>query len=155
MTLAHPPEQLEAARFLRMAMEEAETAAREGNQPYGAVLVDPRGSVVTTGRNRTAHDHDPSSHAEMNVIRQACRESRTLTLEGYRLYTNGAPCTMCAMVIIRTGIAELWYAAPPDPERTLPTVEELLKLSGATAPSVHQGLLADEAGEQLARWANG
>jgi tRNA(adenine34) deaminase len=143
--------QVEAERYLRMAMDQAEAAARDGNQPYGAVLVDPDGEIVATGRNQTAEDHDPSSHAEMNVIRQACRDRRTLTLEGYRLYTNGAPCPMCAMAILRTGISELWYSAPPDPDRTLPTVEEMAERSGAVAPVVNQGVLADEASAQLAR----
>lgn len=141
----------EAERYLRMAMEEAETAVRDGNHPYGAVLVDPDGNVAGVDRNRTAEDSDPSSHAELNVIRRVCRERGTLTLEGYRLYTNGAPCTMCATMILRTGIAELWYSAPPDPARTLPTVEELVERSGASVPVVHQGLLAEEAAAQVAR----
>jgi tRNA(Arg) A34 adenosine deaminase TadA len=60
---------------------------------------------------------------------------------------------MCATAILRTGIAELWYAAPPDPDRTLPTVEEMIDRSGATVPIVTQGILADEASGQLARLA--
>ena len=143
----------EIERYLRMAMEEAETAAREGNQPYGAVIVDPDGNVAATGRNRTAEEHDPSSHAELNAIRELCRERETLSLEGYRLYTNGAPCTMCATAIVRSGLGEVWYSAPPDPGRTLPTLEELIERSGASTPVVTQGILAEEASAQLARWA--
>lgn len=141
----------DAERYLRMAMVEAEAAAQDGNQPYGAVLVDPNGAVAAVGRNRTAEQNDPSSHAEMNVIRQVCRERRTLTLAGYRLYTNGVPCPMCATMILWTGIAELWYSAPPDPDRTLPTVEEMIERSTATVPVVNHGILAEEAAEQLAR----
>lgn len=139
-------------RYLRMAMDEAESAAQAGNHPYGAVLVDPEGNIVATGRNGAVTENDPSSHAEMNVIRQACRDRQTLTLEGYRLYTNGAPCTMCAMAIVRTGVSEVWYSAPPDPGRTLPTLEELVERSGAAVPMVNQGILAGEASAQLARW---
>ena len=145
--------QSEAERYLRMAMDEAEIAVRDGNTPYGAVLVAPDGTIVATGRNQRVEHHDPSSHAEMKVIRQACLDLETLTLEGYRLYTNGAPCPMCATAILRTDIAELWYAAPPDPDRTLPTVEEMIDRSGATVPVVNQGILADEASGQLARLA--
>ncbi len=143
----------EVERYLRMAMEEAEAAAQAGNHPYGAVLVDPDGAIVATGGNGINKEHDPSSHAEMNVIRQACRERQTLSLEGYRLYTNGAPCTMCATAIIRTGVSEVWYSAPPDPDRTLPTLEEMIERSGVASPTVNQGILADEASDQLARWA--
>ena len=141
----------EAEQYLRMAMDEADIAVRDGNQPYGAVLIDPNGAIAGTARNQTEEEHDPSSHAELNVIRQVCRERKTLTLEGYRLYTNGAPCSMCATMILRTGIAELWYSAPPDPARTLPTIEQMIDRSGATQPVVRQGLLADIASEQLAK----
>ena len=143
----------EAERYLRMAMDEAITAARDGNQPYGAVLVDPDGSVAATGRNQTLEEHDPSSHAEMNVIRQVCRERRTLSLNGYHLYTNGAPCPMCATLIIQSGVSEVWYSAPPDAGRTLPTLEEMLDRSGSSQPRVAQGILAREASQQLARLA--
>jgi tRNA(Arg) A34 adenosine deaminase TadA len=147
------PTRPEIERYLRMAMEEAEKAARAGNHPYGAIIVDPEGAIAATGRNGVETDHDPASHAELNAIRQACRERQTLSLEGYRLYTNGAPCTMCATAIVRTGIAEVWYSAPADPGRSLPTLEELVERSGAVTPQVNQGLLADEASAQLARWS--
>lgn len=132
-------------------MEAAEEAARRGNHPYGAVLVDPEGTIIATGGNGIHTDHDPSSHAEMNAIRQACRALHAVSLEGYRLFTNGAPCTMCATVILRCGLAEVWYSAPSDPGRTLPTLEELIERSGATVPKVHQGVLASEASAQLTR----
>lgn len=138
-------------RYLRMAMEEAEAAVRDGNTPYGAVIVDPEGNVAAVGRNRTVEEHDPSSHAEMNVIRQVCRERRTLTLKGYRLYTNGAPCPMCATAILLSELSELVYAAPPDPGRTLPTIEALIEQSGTQNLLVTQGILAAEASAQLER----
>jgi tRNA(Arg) A34 adenosine deaminase TadA len=153
MTYATSPADTE--RLLRIAMDEAETAARSGNHPYGAVVVSPDGEIVSTGRNRIHDTHDPSSHAEMNAIRTACTKLGTLSLEGHRLYTNGAPCTLCATVIMVTGVSEVWYAAPPSPDRTMPTLEAMIAQSGATVPTVHQGVLADEASAQIAKWSGG
>lgn len=151
MTQETSPSEVE--QYLRMAMEEAEAAAKAGNHPYGAVLVDQEGTIVATGGNRVVEDHDPSSHAEMNAIRQACRERQTLSLKGYRLYTNGAPCTMCAAAIISTGISNVWYSAPPDSDRMLPTLEALIESASVATPSVNQGIFATEAREQLTRWS--
>lgn len=141
-------------RLLRMAMDEAETAASTGNHPYGAVIVNPDGEIVSTGRNGVNETHDPSSHAEMNAIRAACMKLGTLSLDGYRLYTNGAPCTMCATVIISTRVSEVWYSAPPSPDRTMPTLEAMIAQSGAAVPMVHQGVLAGEASAQIAKWSD-
>jgi tRNA(adenine34) deaminase len=143
----------EIERFLRLAMDEAETAARSGNHSYGAVIVSPDGEIVATGRNQIHDTHDPSSHAEMNAVRAACMKLGTLSLEGYRLYTNGAPCTMCATAIMATRVSEVWYSAPPSPDRTMPTLEAMIAQSGATVPKVHQGILADEASAQIAKWS--
>ncbi len=135
-------------------MEEAEQAAAAGDTPYGAVIVGPDGSIVATGRNRTNTEMDPSSHAEMNAVRAACRSLRSTSLNGYRLFTNGSPCSMCAAVMIAAGLSEIWYSAPAGPDRTMPTIEELVERSKGPVPAVTQGVLAEEASAQLARLSN-
>lgn len=152
--MAETVSQADIERYLRMAMEAAEATAQAGNHPYGAVIVSPDGEVVAMAANAIHVDIDPSSHAEMNAIRQACRTLGTVSLAGYRLFTNGAPCTMCATVIIQSGISEVWYSAPANPGRTMPTLEAMIAQSGASTPVVHQGILADDASDQLARWEN-
>lgn len=141
-------------RWLRLAMAEAESAAQAGDHPYGAVIVDQHGTIVATGRNGVNSEKDPTSHAETNAIRAACRQLGTLSLAGSRLFTNGAPCTMCAATIMRVGISEVWYSAPPEPGRTLPTLEELVARTGATSPAVNQGILAGEASALITRWSS-
>ena len=134
----------EAERHLRMAIEEGARAARDGNTPYGAVLVAPDGTVAATGRNQTVEQHDPSSHAELNAVRDACRSLGTLTLPGYRMYASGQPCPMCMTAMIAVGLAEVWYAAPAAPGTALATPEELAERAGERAPKVFSGVLADE-----------
>jgi tRNA(Arg) A34 adenosine deaminase TadA len=146
--------QLDIERFLRLAMEEAEAAAMAGDHPYGAVIVDQQGTIVATGRNGVNTDCDPTSHAETNAIRAACRSLGTLSLAGYQLFTNGAPCTMCATTIIRVGISDIWYSAPPDAGRTMPTIEDLASRAGGNAPTVVQGILKDDARDQLDKWSS-
>ncbi|MCC6943942.1 MAG: nucleoside deaminase [Thermomicrobiales bacterium] len=137
--------------YLRLAMKEAERAVQEGNHPYGAVIVAASGAVIATGRNGANTDHDPSSHAEMNAVRAACRRLGTLALDDYWLFTNGPPCAMCATVMIAARLGSIWYGAPSSPERTMPTLEELVERSSGAKPTVHQGTLAEEASAQLLR----
>lgn len=141
----------EAERHLRQAIEEGARAVRDGNTPYGAVLVAPDGTVVATGRNQTVEQHDPSSHAELNAVRDACRKLGTLTLPGYRMYASGQPCPMCMTAMISVGLAEVWYAAPAAPGTALATPEELAERAGEGAPEVISGVLADEALAMMGR----
>lgn len=135
----------DAERFLRMAITEGERAARDGNTPYGAVLVAPDGTVAATGRNQTVERHDPSSHAELNAVRDVCRDQQVLLLPGYRMFASGQPCPMCMTAMIRVGLAEVWYAAPAIPGTALISPEELAERAGEAAPDVIGGVLADEA----------
>jgi tRNA(Arg) A34 adenosine deaminase TadA len=144
----------DAERHLRAAIEEGDRAARDGNTPYGAVLVAPDGSVAATGRNQTVEQHDPSSHAELNAVRDACRALGTLTLPGYRMYASGQPCPMCMTAMLQVGLAEVWYAAPAAPGRALVSPEELAERAGERAPRVIRGVLADEALAMMARHAS-
>jgi tRNA(Arg) A34 adenosine deaminase TadA len=135
----------DAERFLRLAIAEGERAARDGNTPYGAVLVAPDGTVAATGRNQTVERHDPSSHAELNAVRDVCQELGTLSLPGYRMYASGQPCPMCMTAMIGVGLAEVWYAAPAAPGTALISPEELAERAGERAPVVIGGNLDDEA----------
>ena len=137
--------------LMRKAIEEGDRAARDGNTPYGAVLVGPDGEIVATGRNQTVEHHDPSSHAELNAVREACRALGTLTLPGHVMYASGQPCPMCMTAMIAVGLAEMRYAAPAAPERTLVSPEELAERAGEGAPVVTRGPLEDEALAMMAR----
>lgn len=151
--MSEQPSRADIERFLRLAMTEAELAAEAGDHSYGAVIVAPDGTIVANGRNGVNTDCDPTSHAETNAIRAACRALRTLSLAGYRLYTNGAPCTMCAANIIQSGISDVWYSAPVPEGRIMPTLEEMAALV-VDGHVVSQGILAEEASAQLSRWSS-
>ena len=105
-------EQREGFRsFMALALDEARAAATRGEVPVGAVLVAPDGQVVAQAGNRTRELSDPTAHAEMLVIREACRLAGSERLGGHDLYVTLEPCPMCAAAISAARIGRLYYGA--------------------------------------------
>ncbi len=100
---------------MRMALDEARAAASRGEVPIGAVITDETGAVVARNGNRTLELRDPSAHAEMLVIREACAKAGAQRIPGYSLYVTLEPCTMCAAAIGFARIARL-VAGARDPK---------------------------------------
>lgn len=96
---------------MELALSEARAAAKRGEVPVGAVVVDPQGQVVAAAGNRTRADNDPTAHAEMLVIRAACAVAGSERLTDYSLYVTLEPCAMCAAAISAARIAKLYYGA--------------------------------------------
>jgi tRNA(Arg) A34 adenosine deaminase TadA len=92
------------------AFEEARAAAAAGEVPVGAALVR-KGSVIAAAGNRTLRDRDPTAHAEMLVIREACATLGSERLVDCDLYVTLEPCAMCAAAISFARIGRLYYAA--------------------------------------------
>lgn len=81
--------------FMQLAIRLATENVRSGiGGPFGAVVVR-NGEVVATGVNRVTADNDPTAHAEVNAIREACKALGTFQLPGCALYTSCEPCPMC------------------------------------------------------------
>jgi len=96
---------------MKAALAEARAAALRGEVPVGAVVVDPGGRVVASAGNRTRELADPSAHAEMLAIREACAAAGSERLPGHALYVTLEPCAMCAAVIAAARISRLVYGA--------------------------------------------
>ncbi|MCJ8140274.1 nucleoside deaminase [Falsirhodobacter halotolerans] len=96
---------------MTLALEEARAAAARGEVPVGAVVVDPAGRVVARAGNRTREWCDPTAHAEVVAIREACRALGTERLMGHDLYVTLEPCPICAGAISAARIARLYYGA--------------------------------------------
>lgn len=84
---------------MRMAIDLAVENVRSGQGgPFGAVIV--RGDeVIATGVNRVTVNHDPTAHAEVQAIREACRKLEDFQLPGCTVYTSCEPCPMCLAAI--------------------------------------------------------
>jgi guanine deaminase len=101
--------------FMQRALEIAREALDEpGALPYAAVIVKD-GRIVGEGLNRANGRYDPTSHGEVEAIRDACAKLGTLDLSGCDLYTTAEPCSMCVATMYLSGIQRLYYAlAVPD-----------------------------------------
>lgn len=97
---------------MQLALAEAEEAARLGEVPVGAVIIDPAtGTVLAGAGNRTLTGNDPTAHAEMLVIRAAAAQIKSQRLTGLDLYVTLEPCAMCAAAISFARIRRLYYGA--------------------------------------------
>jgi len=93
------------------ALAEAEAAGARGEVPVGAVVVGADGIVLGRAGNRTRELADPTAHAEMLAIRQACAAQGSERLDGADLYVTLEPCPMCAAAISFARIRRLYWGA--------------------------------------------
>lgn len=96
--------------YMEMAISEARLAADRGEVPVGAVVVHNRTLLAKAG-NRTLELNDPTAHAEILAIRQACDKLNSQRLANCDLYVTLEPCTMCASAISFARIKRLYYSA--------------------------------------------
>ena len=99
---------------MEMALEEAEKAALQGDVPVGAVLVSAGGDVLARARNAVLALKDPTAHAEILAIRDACAKLGSERLPGCDLYVTLEPCAMCAAAISFSRIRRLYFGAPDE-----------------------------------------
>ena len=97
--------------YMHIALDEARAAAARGEIPVGAVVIDADGQVVAQAGNRTRELSDPSAHAEILVIREACLRLGQERLTDHDLYITLEPCSMCAGLIAAARLRRLYYGA--------------------------------------------
>ncbi len=96
--------------IMKLGIEEAEKTMKQGmGGPFGAVIVDKDNNVIAVSSNTVLKDNDPTAHAEINVIRKACKKLNTYDLTGYKIYATAYPCPMCLSAIIWANIKEVYY----------------------------------------------
>ena len=115
-----------------IALDEARRAADRGEVPVGAVIVSPDGTIMARAGNRTRELADPTAHAEMLVIREACRALGSERLIGFSLYVTLDPCPMCAAAISFARIQRVYY----EREYKLHTIADLLAYTGVRLEQV-------------------
>ena len=132
------------------ALAEAEAAAVRGEVPVGAVIVAADGAVLAKAGNRTRELADPTAHAELLAIRQACQALGSERLGDADIYVTLEPCPMCAAAISFSRIRRLYFGAG-DPKGG--AVENGVRLYESStchhAPEVYGGLRETEAAALL------
>jgi tRNA(Arg) A34 adenosine deaminase TadA len=97
-------------QFMRAAIQLSLTKMRDNyGGPFGAVVVR-KGKVVGRGWNQVTSTNDPTAHAEVAAIRDACRRLKTFQLDDCELYTSCEPCPMCLSAIYWARLKRVYYA---------------------------------------------
>lgn len=97
-----------------MAIDQARRTMNENiGGPFGAAILDSNGTVIAVNSNRVLLDHDPTAHAEITAIREACRALGTHDLSGCVMYATGYPCPMCLGAMIWANIKTCYYGCLP------------------------------------------
>ena len=98
-------------KYMELARELAnKNIVTNDGGPFGAVIVDKEGNIISTGNNQVLSSKDSTAHAEVVAIREACKKLNTYDLSDYILYTSCEPCPMCLSAIIWANIKEIYYA---------------------------------------------
>lgn len=106
--------------LLNEALKEAKIGVlKKHGGPFGAVIVDKNGNIISKGHNEVLISHDPTMHAEVSAIRKACQKLETNDLSDYIIYSTCEPCPMCLSAIIWSSIKTVYFGTTrKDAEKT-------------------------------------
>ena len=97
-------------KYMEIAKQNAEYGIKnEEGGPFGAVIIDKEGNIIANGNNQVLKQKDPTAHAEVVAIRNACKKLNQYDLSDYILYTSCEPCPMCLSAIIWANIKHVYY----------------------------------------------
>ena len=134
---------------MRAALAQAAIAESAGEVPVGAVVV-VNGEVVGAGHNRSISDADPSGHAEIVALREACRAVSNHRLSGATLYATLEPCVMCVGAIVQARIGRVVFGAYDDKAGALGTATDLSDSKALNHRfEINGGLLTEECAAML------
>lgn len=134
------------------ALALAEKAARIGEIPVGAVVVDSGGKIIGEGYNMREQLQSPSAHAEFIAIEQAAKALGQWRLSGCTLYVTLEPCPMCAGLIMNSRIKRVVYGAFDDKNGACASVVTLFDEKFTHVPMVRSRVLMEQCGDILTRF---
>jgi len=138
--------------YMKIALEEAQKAAKKDEVPVGAVVV-LSGRIIGRAHNMPITHHDPSAHAEMLALREAAKTIGNYRLIGAELYVTLEPCIMCAGAIIQARLARVVFGARDPKYGAVASLYQVLadqRLNHQVA--VTEGILKEECSEIISRF---
>jgi guanine deaminase len=145
-------------KFMREAIRLSLSKMRKNcGGPFGAVVVR-NGKIVGRGWNQVTSANDPTAHAEVTAIRDACKKLKTFHLDGCELYTSCEPCPMCLSAIYWARFKKVYYANTRKDAAKIDFDDDLIyrevskPISKRLLPMTQ--LLRGEALEVFAEWKN-
>lgn len=103
---------------MKLALQKGKEAQLADNGPFGAAILK-KGKLIVATRNTSSEDTDPTAHAEVNAIREACKKLNTTDLSGCILYTSCHPCPMCLSASKWANIEKIVYSLTNDDTKSL------------------------------------
>lgn len=94
---------------MKRAIELSKKNIEHGGGPFGAVIVKD-GQIIGEGFNKVTANNDPTAHAEVEAIREACKNINNFDLSGAEIYTSCEPCPMCLSAIYWARLGKIFYA---------------------------------------------
>src|SRR5581483_1922549 len=144
------------SKFMRAAIELSLKKMRDDcGGPFGAIIVR-KNKIVGRGWNRVTSTNDPTAHAEVSAIRDACKKLKTFKLDGCEIYVNCEPCPMCLAAIYWARIEKIFYANTRKDAAEIDFDEDLIyreiSLPISRRKILMKQLLRAEALEVFAEW---
>lgn len=131
-------------KYMRIALKEAQNAVILDEVPVGAAIVKD-GKILAKGHNLREKSNDPTSHAEINAIRKACKKLNSWRLEGATIYVTIEPCSMCAGTLLQCRIGRIVYGALDPKGGAIESSLELFKAKNINHhPEILGGVLKEE-----------
>lgn len=143
--------------YMQQAIDLSVENVRNGGGPFGAVIVKD-GRVVATGVNRVTANCDPTAHAEVSAIREACQKLQSFKLEGCTIYTSCEPCPMCFSAIYWAGISKVYYGNTKQDAEDIDFSDKFIYDEIEKSPSLRaipmEMMMRDEAQIAFDEWKN-
>ena len=138
--------------FMEMALDEAQLSFNDNEVPVGAIIVKDN-EVIGSGHNQVIQTNNVTSHAEINAIIDASKNTNNYRLNSAKMYVTLEPCHMCAKAIIDARIDEVIFAAPEPKTGSIISIDniyERIKFNHKT--SYKYGLLMSESSNLLKKF---
>lgn len=141
--------------YMRLAIRLATESVNKGGGPFGAVIVK-NGEVIAATSNRVTIDNDPTAHAEVCAIRDACKKLNTFDLTGCELYASCEPCPMCLASMYWAHIDHYYYGNDQHDAKSIGFDDAFIYDEFALKPEdrsmPREQMLRDEALETFKEW---
>ena len=95
-------------KFMLRAIKLSKESIAKNGGPFGCIIVK-NAKIIAEGTNQVTKNNDPTAHAEIVAIRNACQKLQTFDLSGVELYTSCEPCPMCLSAIYWSHIEKIYY----------------------------------------------
>ena len=135
--------------IMKLVIDEVNIAIEEGNSPFAVFLLDMNGNILYKAHNTSNTCIDPTAHAEINLIRESCKELKTKDLSNYILISNAWSCSMCFSAAIKARINNFIFGTESEPNMNPNVTIYDIKEKCVNEINIISGILKDECKKQI------